>query len=295
MIVTLTPCPALDISYEVDHLSIGQTNRVRRVWRRAGGKGVNVSRVLHEMGMPTVAVCPVGGAFGTAFEEDLRNSGIPHVPVAVAAPTRATVAVIDDDATMFTEPGPPLTSEEWDLLLEQAFAHLPANGVLVCSGSLPAGTRPGPLFERITKEAHGRSARVIIDTSGPALIAAATAGADLLKPNHDELREAVGGDPLNGARRLCELGAGAVVLSMGVDGMVAVTREGSLRAVPPVVVAGNPTGAGDAAVAALASGFGLAWPQRLHAAVCWSAAAAASPVAGSLDRPTLTRALTAAG
>jgi tagatose 6-phosphate kinase len=150
---------------------------------------------------------------------------------------------------------------------------------------------------------------VVLDADGPALTAAVPAGPTLVKPNLDELRRALPdavdlpdpagagltgtgltGTGLSGvvaaARRLRERGAGAVVVSLGPDGMVAVTEDGTvLRAAPPAPVAGNPTGAGDAAVAVLARGLAhrTPWPRRLAEAVAASAAAVAAPVAGRLE------------
>jgi tagatose 6-phosphate kinase len=205
-----------------------------------------------------------------------------------------TVAVVPRegaDATLFNEAGSALSDEDWDRLLALVEQHVEGAGVLVCSGSMPPAA-PDDLCARVVELARRRGAGVVIDTSGPALVAAAEAGADVLKPNTAELLEALDvSDPVDGARTLCGYGAGAVVLSRGPDGMVAVTPEGEWRAVPPFVVRGNPTGAGDAAVAALATGADerWAWPVRLRAAVAWSAAAVASPLAGSVDVPALRR------
>jgi tagatose 6-phosphate kinase len=115
----------------------------------------------------------------------------------------------------------------------------------------------------------------------------------LIKPNLDELHRAFPDLDLSdlsgviaGARNLRDQGAGAVVVSLGPDGMVAVTEDGTvLRAAPPEPVAGNPTGAGDAAVAVLARGLAhrTPWPRRLAEAVAASAAAVAAPVAGRLE------------
>ncbi len=108
----------------------------------------------------------------------------------------------------------------------------------------------------------------------------------MIKPNRDELARVAGGeDRVAAADGLRAAGAGSVVVSGGADGMIAVTPEGVWRAAPPERVAGNPTGAGDAAVAALTAGLvdGRAWPERLADAVALSAAAVGAPVAGGFD------------
>ncbi|MGX7827190.1 1-phosphofructokinase family hexose kinase [Actinokineospora sp. 24-640] len=288
MILTCTPNPALDVSYHVDQLLPGTTHRIRSVLERAGGKGFNVSRVLHQRGVATLAVGPVGGILGDSLRADLVESGLPHELLPVAAATRMTVAVVAREATMFNEPGGPLSEMDWTRLRDLVAAHLPSAGALVCSGSLPPGA-PEDSYGAFVALARERGVPVVVDVGGPALCAAARAGADVLKPNLDELRAAMAtSDPLAGGRDLLALGAGAVVVSLGADGMVAVTPDGAWRAVAPPIT-GNPTGAGDAAVAALADGMarGLAWPERLRAAAAWSAAAVAAPLAGSVDEDVL--------
>ena len=113
----------------------------------------------------------------------------------------------------------------------------------------------------------------------------------MIKPNADELAVTGLADPLAAARRLRERGAGAVVASRGADGLLAVTADGCWRAAAPEPVHGNPTGAGDACVAALAAGLaaGTPWPELLADAVALSAAAVACPLAGDVDLPTYRR------
>lgn len=291
MIVTVTPNPALDVSYQVDRLRPGQTHRIGTVHERAGGKGFNVSRVLTDLGEPTIAVGPVGGVLGDSVRADLDDAGIRHALLPVAAPTRMTITVVataapeGEEATLFTEPGGPVAAEDWRRLHELVATHLADASVLVCSGSLPPGA-PVDCYAELVRLGHAHRIPVLVDAGGPALRQACAAGADVVKPNAAELAEAVGGhDPVAGADQLRAEGAGAVVVSLGVDGMVAVTGEGRWRAEPPYAVAGNPTGAGDAAVAALATGMARRqpWPERLRAAVAWSSAAVAAPVAGSVD------------
>ncbi|MDA3630101.1 1-phosphofructokinase family hexose kinase [Saccharopolyspora sp. WRP15-2] len=290
MIVTVTPNPALDISYRVEHVGIGASHRVRSVHERAGGKGLNVSRVLHDQGIATLATAPVGGALGDAVRDDLTAAGIEHSLLPVSGPTRRTIAVVADEgtpgeATLFNEPGSHLGEADWRRFRELVAARLDGASVLVCSGSLPPGCTVDSYAE-LVRDAHARAVLAVVDTAGPALLAAAEAGADVVKPNAAELRETTGhDDPLAGAQQLRERGAAAVVVSLGPDGMLTVTGEGVWRAAPPFAVSGNPTGAGDAAVAALAAGIERQepWPARLRRAVAWSAAAAAAPVAGELD------------
>jgi tagatose 6-phosphate kinase len=139
--------------------------------------------------------------------------------------------------------------------------------------------------------------RVVLDAEGPALGSALRAGPYLVKPNVHELAATVG-RPLRtqdeivaAATELLLSGAGAAVISRGAEGLLALTADGHWRAHSTEAVRGNPTGAGDALVAALASGIvrGLPWSESLAEAVAVSAAAVAVPVAGGFDEPTRSR------
>ncbi|MBS1673788.1 MAG: 1-phosphofructokinase family hexose kinase [Actinobacteria bacterium] len=162
---------------------------------------------------------------------------------------------------------------------------VPTRPVLVISGSLPPGSPPALLPEliRIGRDA---GATVVADTSGPALLVAADAGAHVLKPNAAELAEATGiADPVAGACELLHRGARLVLLSRGADGMLAVTADEVVRARLAEPLAGNPTGAGDAGVAAVAVllAQGVTDPAvLLRRATAWSAAAVLMPLAGEI-------------
>jgi tagatose 6-phosphate kinase len=272
MIVTVTPNIALDITYEVGELRPGRTHRVRATHARAGGKGVNVARMLKTLGHDVLVLGLAGGATGQAVRAELDSAGIAHDLAPCAGETRRTVTVVaGGEATLFSEAGPAVSAREWAALEER----VPDADVLVVSGSLPPGLDPGEVVRLVS-----RPVPVIVDTSGEALRRAAP-HAWAVKPNAAELAEVTGtGDPVAGARRL---GAPAVVVSLGRDGLVAVRGSGVHRVAPPRVVSGNPTGAGDAVVAALAAGVGSPWPELLRDAVALSAAAVLAPVAGSYD------------
>jgi tagatose 6-phosphate kinase len=206
---------------------------------------------------------------------DLDAAGLRHDLVPCAGETRRTVTVVaDGEATLLSEPGPAVTPEEWAALADR----VPDADVLVVSGSLPPGV-PDDAIARLAV----RDIPVIVDTSGEPLRRAAPY-AWAVKPNATELAALTGTeDPVAGAR---SLRARTVVVSLGGEGLLAVTGDRVHRAAPPRVVAGNATGAGDAVVAALAAGAGAPWPDLLRDAVALSAAAVRSPVAGSFDPAT---------
>ncbi len=293
-VVVLTPNPAVDVTYRVSRQRIGDTIRVASVTRRAGGKGINVASVLRQLGVPTVSVCPVGGAAGTWLREDLERRGLPARPVPIAGETRTTVTIVDGHAhpTVLSEPGPLMAAAEWQAVTDTVAEETRSGGFLVISGSLPPAANPVLVGTWVERARAGRMT-TIVDVSGPALLAAADAGADLLKPNSAEILAATGlPDEASAARHLRERGAGAVVVSRGASGMTAYAQDGIRDGPAPArLETGNPTGAGDAAtaglVAALRDHHSLAQALRTAAA----AGAAAIPVAwaGEIELPLFTR------
>ncbi len=298
MILTVTLNAALDVTYSVDRLTPHASHRVDATHARAGGKGVNVARVLATLGHPVTVTGLAGGDTGQLIRADLRTAGLTaglgDELVTIAGESRRTVTVVsreDGDATVFNEAGPDVTAEEFAAFTAR-FAQLAGRAsVVVLAGSLPPGL-PEDAYGQLVSLARAAGAATVLDTSGPALLAALSAGPDLVKPNAAELA-AVTGHPevAAGAAELRALGARAVVVSSGPDGLQAITPHGSWRAAPPEHLAGNPTGAGDACVAGLAAGLATAapWADTLREAVALSAAAVLRPAAGDFDQPTYER------
>ncbi len=295
MILTVTPNAALDLTWWVDRIEPGATHRVPSGMARAGGKSLNVARVAHQQGHDVLAIATAGGTTGAELELELGASGVPHTLVPVAASTRRSLALYDagaDETSIFNEYGENHSAEEWALLLAAVERALPGASCLVGSGSLPPGADTG-FYPELVRLAGARGIPSIIDTSGPALLAAADAGATVLKPNREELVAATDiADPIRGARALIARGARLVLLSLGSAGMIAVSaddRAGHLGARLPEPLVGNPTGAGDAAVAAVAACFaesaGATPPTEaiLRRATAWSAAAVLMPLAGEIS------------
>jgi tagatose 6-phosphate kinase len=291
MIMTVTLNPALDVTYTVDALVPGQEHRVDRVHARAGGKGINVARILTDLGRPVRATGLIGGSTGERIAAELSRSTVDSQFVTVDGESRRTVVVVDGQgATGLWEPGPTVSAAEWTAFRRRFDQLLAGVSVVVLAGSLPPGV-PDDAYAELTEVAHGAGARVVLDADGRALAGGLRAGPDVVKPNRTELA-AVTGQPvasaaeaLTAARHLRRGGSTAVVATLGADGMVVSTVEGDWRASAGAAVPGNPTGAGDACVAALAHGLqhNQAWPDRLADAVAVSAAAARAPVAGTVD------------
>ncbi|MYT32692.1 MULTISPECIES: 1-phosphofructokinase family hexose kinase [unclassified Streptomyces] len=292
MILTVTLNAALDITYRVPRLHPHTTHRVTEVTERPGGKGLNVARVLAALGHRTVATGFAGGGTGDALRALLaQETLVTDALVPVGGATRRTVAVVDGatgDTTQLNEPGPTVSPAEWAAFLTTYRELLgEARAVALC-GSLPPGV-PVDVYARLVRAARTAGVPVLLDTSGEPLRRGLAARPDLAKPNADELAALTGStEPLRAARDARRRGAHAVAASLGPDGMLAVTADGAWQAVPPRRFAGNPTGAGDSAVAGLLSGLveDLPWPDRLRRAVALSAATVRSPTAGDFDPTT---------
>ncbi|MEU9730823.1 1-phosphofructokinase family hexose kinase [Streptomyces sp. NPDC048002] len=290
MILTVTPNTALDITYRVRALRPHASHRVSEVLERPGGKGLNVARVLAALGHEVTVTGLVGGATGRVVRERLTAvPGLTDALVPVSGATRRTTAVVDDlsgDTTQLNEPGPIVTPVEWSAFQESYGRLLASADAVALCGSLPPGVPVGA-YAGLVRAARAAGVPVLLDTSGEPLRRAVAARPDLIKPNADELAELTGShEPLRAAQDARRRGAHAVVASLGAEGLFAHTPEGRWRATPPGPLRGNPTGAGDAAVAGLLSGLveRLPWPDRLARAAALSAASVLAPVAGEFDR-----------
>ncbi|MGV9561093.1 1-phosphofructokinase family hexose kinase [Streptomyces sp. NPDC003480] len=290
MILTVTLNTALDITYRVRALRPHTSHRVTEVTERPGGKGLNAARVLAALGHEVTATGFAGGATGHSLKDQLtRTPKIVDALIPVVGATRRTVAVVDEttgDTTQLNEPGPLIAPQEWSAFLE-AYTDLvrSATAVALC-GSLPPGVPVGA-YAQLVRTARAMGVPVLLDTSGEPLRRGVAARPDIVKPNADELAELTGShEPLQATRDARRRGAHTVVASLGAEGLLAVNAEGRWRAVPPRRIPGNPTGAGDSAVAGLLSGLveHLSWPARLARAVALSTATVLAPVAGEFDR-----------
>ncbi|MEU9284114.1 1-phosphofructokinase family hexose kinase [Streptomyces sp. NPDC048275] len=290
MILTVTLNTALDITYRVRALRPHTSHRVTEVTERPGGKGLNVARVLAALGHEVTVTGFTGGATGRVVQDHLTGTpGVVDALVPVTGSTRRTIAVVDTttgDTTQLNEPGPEIAPTEWGAF-QEAYEDLlrSASAVALC-GSLPPGVPVGA-YAGLIRTARATAVPVLLDTSGEPLRRGVAARPDLVKPNAEELAELTGShEPLQATRDARRRGAHSVVASLGAQGLLAHTAEGLWRAAPPRRVHGNPTGAGDSAVAGLLSGLveHLPWPERLARAVALSAATVMAPVAGEFDR-----------
>ncbi|MFD9825249.1 1-phosphofructokinase family hexose kinase, partial [Streptomyces violascens] len=288
MILTVTLNTALDITYRVPTLVPHASHRIDEVAERPGGKGLNVARVLAALGHEAVVTGFAGGPSGEVLRARLAELAPVDELVPIAGATRRTIAVVDavsGDTTQLNEPGPLVSPAEWDAFVATYGRLLDGAEAVALCGSLPPGLPVGA-YAQLVRQARTAKVPVLLDTSGEALRRGIAARPDLVKPNADELAQLTGSrEPLRAARDARRRGAHAVVASLGAQGMLAASPDGLWQAAPPAAVRGNPTGAGDSAVAGLLSGLveGLDWPDRLTRAVALSAATVLAPAAGEFD------------
>ncbi len=287
MILTVTLNLALDVTYHVDTFERGHTTRVGQVSRRAGGKGVNVGRVLHELGHQVAVTGLAGGHTGEAALAELRSAGLRDQLVEIDGQSRLTIVVVDreGEATGFSEPGPEVTEDEWQAARAQIEQLIGSASAVVVSGSLPPGV-PSNAYQQLIYAANDAGVPALLDAEGEALALGVRAQPTVVKINRLELLRTTGQHEIEaGAQALRAGGAPVVIVTDGPAGLSCFTDDGVLRAAPPEVMTGNPTGAGDAASAALAAGLirNAPWPERLADAAALSAAAVSAPQAGSFD------------
>ena len=282
MIVTVTLSPSVDRTIEVDALRRGGVLRATGEHVHAGGKGINVTRVLAAHGARSRAVLPVGGDDHQLLDM-LTAAGVEFVSVPVLATARCNIAVTEPDGTVtkINAPGQPLSERELDACATAVLACADGATWIVAGGSLPFGV-PDTWYADLIDRLRPSGVAVAVDTSGPALAAAIKAGPALVKPNREELAAAVGGqldtlgDVAAAATELHRAGAGTVLASLGRDGAVLVSAAGAWHGETPVVASSGAVGAGDAMLAGFLYG-GAGGPDSLAVGLAWGAAAAALP------------------
>ena len=298
MIITLTPNPSLDRTLELTYLRRGAVNRATGGRVDPGGKGVNVSRALAAHGIKTAAVLPLGGPDGARLAELLAGLGIDVRAVPIHGGVRSNITVAEPDGltTKLNEPGPVLSAAEVEALTRAVLDAASPDTWIVGCGSLPGGA-PVEFFADLVAPLRRRGARVVVDTSDDALRAVLTPTPgrdlpDLVKPNREELSDAVGhplrslGDVVDAARAVRARGVGTVVVSLGADGAVLVDAAGAAHAAARLAAPRSTVGAGDALLAGFLSRFvpgggGATDPdaarEALATAVAWGTAATSLP------------------
>ena len=262
-IVTLTLNPAVDSSCSVDRVVAEHKLRCSQPDFDPGGGGLNVARVIRELGGAARALWTSGGPMGQFLGQLLDRGGIDHHPIPIAGQTRENLTVYEETSTQqyrFGMPGPEMSPCEAERCVTALRDTRPPPDYLVLSGSLPPGCDPG-IYARIAREAPP-ACRVVVDTSGRALKESLKARLFLIKPNLRELGQLIEKEIASdaairdAARRLIDSGAVQVVItSLGPGGAIITTAEHSEHIRSPTVPIRSKVGAGDSMVGGIVQGL----------------------------------------
>ena len=284
-IITLTLNPALDKNTSVEKLEPEKKLRCNNPDVAPGGGGVNVSRALHNLGIPSTAMYLAGGFTGKYFTDLLTQQGITTNVIEVKDELRENIIVVDESNNKqyrFGMEGAEVRETEWrkalQLLIDEDF------DVVVASGSLPPGI-PTDFYKQLAKIVNAKKAKLVIDTSGAALKDAMDEGVFLIKPNINELASLYGKEDLKKkdadkaakeiiAKGYCEV----IVVSLGADGAMLVTKDECHTVNAPDVDKKTTVGAGDSMVAGIIAALhkSFSWKEVLQYGVAAGSAATMS-------------------
>lgn len=292
MITTVTFNAAVDKTYFLDQWKKNDVSRVRRVLSEPGGKGINVAKVVKDLGGQAVATGFVAGFNGQFIRSKLDEMEIPHQFLDVEGESRLCLNMMDASdgtSTELLEPGPTVTQENLDSMKKHLLQAVQNSQIIVLSGSLPAGVS-ADAYADIIGEIKATGTKVFLDTSGEALRNGVKAVPDFIKPNETEIAQLIGeeitehtGDLherlLVHAHEIAGRGIENVCITLGGDGAVAVINGSGYRVKTPKITPVNTVGCGDAFVA----GFAYAKEKGEAPEDCLRVAAAAS-VANAMER-----------
>lgn len=260
MIITITANPAVDISYPLDELVIDDVNRVASVSKTAGGKGLNVARVVRQLGEEVGASGFLGGSLGNFIREEVKRQNIHDRFVEIAGDTRNCIAILHNgNQTEILESGPTISEEEQEKFLDAYEEFISEASVITISGSLPKGLSSDFYGQLIELGAQAKT-DVYLDTGGDMIRDLLTRAEKpfLIKPNESEFADIVGVESVtkeDAVRHLADdLFAGVewVVVTLGADGAVVKQGANIYEIDIPTVEVVNPVGSGDAVIAGLA-------------------------------------------
>lgn len=267
MIVTITMNPAIDKTIEIDELKIGDLNRIKKVEIDAGGKGINVSKTIFELGGESLATGFLAGNAGKTIENVLNSTGIKTDFIWVEGETRTNTKVFESSGTLteLNEAGVVIPREKLEELKEKIRALAGKDTLFVLAGSIPAGVDKN-IYTEFINIAHEKGATVLLDADGDVFRNAVEAVPDIIKPNDHELAEYFGIDKLMGAdetieaaAKFVEKGISTVAVTLGKDGAILVKGDYKVKSEAVPVKKHSTVGAGDAFVAGLA----YAWDKKM--------------------------------
>lgn len=291
-IMTVTLNPAVDKTYTTQGVIVGNVNRMRTVMRIAGGKGVNVTKVLRQYGYEVTATGFLGGYSGRFIEEELEKRGAENRFIHVAGETRSNMNILADDGyvTEILEPGPVISDGENKAFLQQYDALLGECGLVILSGSATQGV-DADIYETMIMRAKALSIPVYLDSSGENLRFGLRAKPQMIKPNWRELEYIMGHrirnrtEIIESAEILRNEGIPRVVVSMGSKGLISVSESSVFYAAAKEIVPVNTVGCGDSVVASYAMSHMLGETEEEAVIRACAIAAANATTVESADIP----------
>lgn len=289
MIITVTLTPALDKTVILPDFCVDRVNRIQSLRLDAGGKGINVSKVLKSLGTDSLATGILGGSTGRFIEEKLKEEDIACDFAWVDQDTRTNLKVVDPlrhTNTDINEPGAQVSVAVLESVFRKAAAAAKPGDIVVLAGKAPSGADPD-LFGLWTNRLKALGIRVYLDADGDLLQEGVRACPALIKPNDQELSRLMGRELKDlsqiteAARQLVESGVGTTVVSLGGDGALFVTADRVLRGHGLKVQVQSTVGAGDSMMAALAHGASRGLPFRDTCALAMAVSAAAVTTPGT--------------
>lgn len=267
MILTVTLNPCIDKTVWIEKMETGRIIRSHRVTYQSGGKGINVSRVLTNLGVGNRALTFGGGASGQLLTELLRREGIKHRIIPVEGMIRTVTTVVEEDTyfqTAYVEPGPHLSEGEINRMMDAFGEEAEAAEVIVLSGSAPAQEHAWMIPEMIER-GRKMGKKIWMDTRDKAFSMGVEAQPYFIKPNLEELEQYTGRkiaekERLAILQKLYDQGISYVILSLGKEGAVMICPEGAYyqEAFPVKVV--NAVGSGDSFTAGFLYGYTRGYP-----------------------------------
>jgi 1-phosphofructokinase len=284
MIYTVTVNPSLDYIVDVEHFKTGIVNRTTAERINAGGKGINVSIVLHNLGIDSVVLGFTAGFTGEKICSMLSGRGITSdfIPVNTGS-SRINVKLRSDEETEINGQGPVITERDLARLFEK-IDKLTGSDILVLAGSIPS-TVPETLYMDIMKKMQSKKTKVVVDATNDLLKNVLTYHPFLVKPNNHELGEIFGveletkDEVIMYAQKFREMGACNVLVSMAGDGAVLIDEEGKIyKSDAPEGKPKNSVGAGDSMVAGFLAGYlnSGSYAQAFKTGLCTGSASAFS-------------------
>lgn len=253
MIYTLTLNPSVDYIIEVPEVHLGELNRLEQTSKFAGGKGINVSKVLKKMGVQSKALGFVGGFTGSFIETQLLAEKIETDFVKVEEDTRINVKLKAEKETELNASGPTISTDKFQELKDK-IASLTSDDLLVLAGSVPS-TLPKTTYEELVKICHENNVSFVVDAEGELLKAVLPYHPFLIKPNHHELGDLFGTTITNAqeaipyGKKLLEMGAQNVIVSLAGEGAILISQHEELISTVPKGEVKSSVGAGDSMVA----------------------------------------------